>query len=279
MEGALAVVRELWVYPIKSARGISLPRARLASRGFEHDRRWMVVDGAGRFLTQRTLPRMALIEVAIEPGGLRVVAPGMPPLRVPFSVAGPAREVEVFADRCAAISTGEEAAGWMTRFLGAACDLVWMPEESVRLVDRDYSATATGVGDQVSFVDGFPLLLVSQASLDDLNRRLAAPVEMARFRPNIVVDGCAPFAEDSWTALRIGEVPMRGVKRCARCPIPSVDPATGERGEEPIATLGGYRRVGGQVLFGQNVIHSGLGELAIGDVVGCLTEKGVPPLT
>jgi uncharacterized protein YcbX len=146
-----------------------------------------------------------------------------------------------------------------------------MPPDTVRPVDVDHA----GPGHRVGFADGYPLLLLSEGSLDELNRRLEAPLPMDRFRPNVVVDGCGPHAEDRWRRLRVGDVEMRVVKPCSRCSITTVDQATAARGPEPLATLADYRLAGGKVLFGQNLVHESRGTLRVGDVVEVL-ESGRP---
>lgn len=266
-------VRDLYLYPLKSAAGIRLDEARLDAFGLAGDRRWMVVDARGRFLSQREQPRMALLRVSAGPA-LIVSAPDMPPLIVPVpTMAGGAARVEVtvWDDCCQGIDAGDEAAGWLTMFIGEPCRLVYSPDDMVRPVDPAYAQP----GDVTGFSDGFPLLLIGQGSLDDLNERLAAKgaaaVPMNRFRPNIVIEGAAPFAEDGWRRLAVGVagdvVHLDLVKPCARCSIVPVDQATGVRGKEPLTTLATYRRRDGNVFFGQNVLHRALGLLRVGDPV------------
>lgn len=167
--------------------------------------------------------------------------------------------VQVWNDRCPAQLCGDSADAWLSDFLDRPCRLVHMADETVRQVDLKYAA----LGDRTAFADGFPLLLISQASLDDLNSRLTDSVPMIRFRPNLVVSGCEPYAEDHWRKIRIGELTLRVVKPCSRCKITTVDPGSGETGSEPLKTLSGYRREGNRVFFGQNLVHEGTGELAL----------------
>lgn len=257
----------LYFYPVKSLRGVSLERAPVGSRGIQLDRHWMVVDGAGKFITQRQYPRMALISTALTPGALRLSAPAMPDMEVPVaSGEGETASVQVWGDHCLARSAGDAPANWLSRFLGVDCRLFFMPESTERAVDPDY-ATAH---DRVGFADGFPFMLISQASLDDLNGRLDTPLPMQRFRPNLVVTGCEPYAEDSWRRIRVGEITFRVAKPCSRCAIPAIDPETAEKGAEPLRTLSRYRREGNQVYFGQNLLHDGSGELKIGAPVEVL---------
>jgi hypothetical protein len=258
----MVTVSEVRVYPVKSAAGLSVPRARVGDRGFEHDRRFMVVDAAGQVLTQRALPRMALLRVSLDGARLHIEAPGARRLALPLRPeAGARRRVEVWGDRCEALALGEDAARWLSDFLGLPCELVHMPDASVRPTDP-----AFGPG-RVGFADGFPFLLASGSSLAELARR-GADVPMARFRPNLVVDGAPPFAEDGWSRLRVGAIPLRVAKPCGRCLVTTVDPATGAfAGPEPLAALATFRRAGGEVLFGVNLVHEATGTIAVGDEV------------
>jgi uncharacterized protein YcbX len=257
-------VRELHVYPIKSARGVALAEAKLTDRGFEHDRRFLVTDRRGVFLTQRELPALARIEVLLAAAELVLGAPGMPEIAAPLRPrAGEARTVRVWRSTCSAIALGDDLARWLSAYLGTECELVYMPDDSIRLVNPAYARD----GERVGFADGYPFLLTNAASVAELSGRLDHPVPMNRFRPNIVVDGAAPFAEDGWRALTIGEVPFRVAKPCDRCAITTIDQATGERGKEPLATLAGYRKHDGKVLFGQYLLHRGEGVVRIGDPV------------
>ena len=264
--GAIAL-SGLTVYPIKSAAGIALSTARVDARGLAGDRRWMVVDGNRSFLTQRTHPRLALIRVAADGDRLILVAPGLPPLTVATPPDGEAAvRVEVWDDECDAIPAGRDASSWLSRLLGQSCELVYMPEPSHRPVAPRSSAPPAEVG----FADAYPFLLISEGSLEDLNRRLAEPLPMNRFRPNLVVRGCAPFGEDGWRRIRIGGIQFHVVSPCSRCATTTVDQNTGQRGREPLATLATYRRAGNQVMFGQNLVHEGTGDLAVGDEVTVL---------
>jgi uncharacterized protein YcbX len=168
--------------------------------------------------------------------------------------------VVVWGDSVQAAAVGERADAWLSGFLGLACRLVYFPPDTVRAVDPDYARAS----DQIGFADGFPFLLISQASLDDLNGRLDEAVPMLRFRPNLVVAGCSAYAEDDWRRIRIGEIEFRFAKPCSRCIIPTIDPASGLRGREPLRTLMGYRQRDNKVYFGQNLIHDGVGQLALG---------------
>jgi uncharacterized protein YcbX len=259
-----ASVRGLFVYPVKSCRGIALDRAVLERRGIRHDRRWMIVDADGVFVTQRTEPRLACVEVAID-DALVLRGPHAPPLRVALEPPPDAarRRVRVWRDQVNAIDCGPEAAAWLSAWLGAPVSLVFMPDGVERAVDPKRARP----GDIVGFADAFPLLIASTASLDDLNARLDTPVPMDRFRPSVVVGGCAPWAEDGWTRVRIGNVPVRILKPCDRCVVTTTDQRTGQRGVEPLRTLATFRKRGNDVLFAQNAVHDAPGTLAVGDPV------------
>jgi uncharacterized protein len=260
----------LYVYPIKSCGGIAAEEWDVDERGLRHDRRWMLVDEANQFISQRELPRMALIGVRIDPDGLVVSAPDMLSLQVPFlPPEGHLLRAQVWDDVVETLPVGGGADRWFERFLGVKCKLVYLPEESVRPVDRDYGRA----GDQVGLADGFPFLLISEGSLAELNARLEQPLPMDRFRPNLVVGGCDPYAEDGWRVVRIGSITLRVAKPCARCAITTVDQRTATRGKEPLRTLATFRRSGTKVLFGQNLVHDGTGVLRAGDPVEVLRAR------
>ncbi|MBE7374593.1 MOSC domain-containing protein [Pseudomonas lopnurensis] len=254
----------LYRFPLKSAAGEALPQARSDALGLVGDRRWMVVAaGTGRFLTQRAVPQMALLQASWQgTEALRLSAPGMDELRVAVPGTAEMRSVQIWRSSAVVPDAGEAAATWLTRFLGQACRLVYLPAEEGIQVDLDYAQ----LGERTAFSDGFPFLLIGQASLDDLVQRVGRPLEMLRFRPNLVISGAQPYAEDGWKRIRIGELEFRVVKPCSRCVIPTIDPATAERDadREPLATLLGYRKGEGGVFFGQNLIAEGTGELALG---------------
>jgi uncharacterized protein YcbX len=257
-------VSEIMIFPVKSLRGIALDETFVEPRGLRFDRRWLVVDANDRFVTQRTRPRMALIAVKGQDGGLALVSPSMPPLHVPAVATGIERRVTIWRDAVLTRDVGDAAAVWLSAALEMSCRLVQMPESTERKVNPAYSMP----GDIVSFADGYPFMLISQASLDDLNARLPFPLPMRRFRPNLVVEGATPFAEDTWKRVRIGNIVFRVVKPCERCIIPTVDPEAGVfAGKEPLRTLATYRNVGSKVLLGQNLIAEGMGVLHVGDSV------------
>jgi MOSC domain-containing protein len=252
------------IYPIKSARGIALAESEVDGFGLRYDRRWMVVDDSGQFLSQRSHSRLALVVPSIAGDELRVDAPGMPTLEIPLHPSPTvATTVAVWDDVCPATWVGEPAACWFSEFLGSACSLVHMPDDVVRPADSKFAPQEA----KVSFADGFPFLLISEESLADLNRRLAEPLPMNRFRPNLVVAGGGPYEEDRWVCIEIGGIRLRVVKPCGRCVVTTTDQTTGERGKEPLRTLATYRKRDGEVMFGQNVVHEGGGRLRVGDPV------------
>ena len=254
----------LYRYPLKSAIAEPLQRAQLDALGLSGDRRWMVVDAAsGRFLTQRLLPQMTQLKARWHGEQLLLGAPGMDDLLVALpDEQAELRGVTIWRDSLRVPDAGDEAAGWLSLALGRPCRLVQVPEARARQVDTAYAE----VGDKVAFADGFPLLLIGQGSLDDLSARVGRPLEMLRFRPNLVVEGAEPYAEDSWKRIRIGALEFRVAKGCSRCVMTTLDPQSGERSadREPLATLRGYRQREGEVYFGQNLIACGAGELTVG---------------
>jgi uncharacterized protein len=258
-------ISALHVYPIKSCRGLDLKAVRFDLRGPLYDRRFMVVDEAGMFLTQREVPRLALIEPRLGPTALQISAPGMPVLKVPMTQRdAKVREIVVWKHTGPAEDTGESAADWFSSFLERACRLVRFPEDALRPVSKNH----TDLDAQVAFSDGYPALLLSEASLAELNGRLKSALPMNRFRPNIVVKGCDAFAEDGWKRIRVGDLVLDVVKPCSRCAITTVDQITGKvTGPEPLATLATYRKQENGVMFGQNVVHHGPGSLRIGDPI------------
>jgi len=262
------LLSEIWRYPVKSLRGSRHRRLEVASRGFAFDRHWMLVSPDGKFLTQRQEPRMALIRADIEGGLLRLGIEPDRSLALPVTAGGDSLEVQVWNDRCRASGVPPVVDRWLSDQLGRPVRMVWLPHTERRQVDQGYALP----GDQTGFSDGFPFLLISQASLDELNRQLARPVPMERFRPNLVVTGCAPHAEDDWQRIRIGDLSFRVVKPCSRCAIPSVDLETGQKHPqmEPIRTLMRYRSRDNKVYFGQNLLHDGQGWLQEGMAVEIL---------
>jgi len=255
----------LYIYPLKSCAPLARDSAQVEARGLSHDRRWMAVDEHGRFLTARKHPRLTLIRAHPDGDWLTLEAPGMPRLHVVPAHDASRVDVTVWKSGLRAHAADQSANDWISRFLEQPARLVFMDNACQRPVDRDYGRD----GDEVSFADGYPLLLISQAALDQLNRKLASPVSMLRFRPNIVVDGVAAHAEDAWRRIRIGNIEFDIIKPCTRCTLTTVDPETGEFDPdgEPLRTLTTYRRGDKGVTFGQNLIPRGDGVIRIGDPV------------
>ena len=255
------VISGLSIYPVKSCREIKLNSTLVESFGLEHDRRWMIVDENGLMLTQRKISEMCLINVKLTESGLLLNTSVMNnSLSVKIPNVKNKRFVKVWNDKCQAYDAGDEAANWLSNALPTTCRLVYFPNDEFRQVDLTYA----NKGDKTAFSDGFPLLLISQASLDDLNSRLNTPVMMNRFRANIIVSGCQPFAEDKWKKIRVGNIFFRIVKPCSRCVIPGINIETAEREEEPVKTLVSYRKRDNKIFFGQNVIADNFGELKTG---------------
>jgi len=257
-------VSSLSVYPVKSCGGIEVDAAQVTATGFLWDRRWMVVGEDGRFLSQREHPRLALVRVQMAEDRLLLSAPHLSDLHVPFERDDDSRvRVTVWRDECDAVNEGAAAGAWFSDHLGVGARLVRLADDDA----RPLGSTAAQPGDRVSFADAYPFLLISEGSLQQLNNRLNLPVPMDRFRPNIVVDGCRPHAEDEWGTVRVGEVDFSVAKPCSRCVITTTNQQTGERGREPLQTLATYRLQDGQVLFGQNLVHRGAGVVRVGDEV------------
>jgi hypothetical protein len=251
---------ELYVHPLKSCRGNAVPEARVEPMGLAHDRRWMLVTGEGRFMTGRQFPRMVLIEVAPDDTGATFTAPGMDPLRVPLADMTEPQATEVWGDAFVARAGSLEADFWFSDFLGSSCRLLHVGADTTRRTD-------VGTVAPVGFADGFPLLLIGQASLDDLNGRLATPVTMRHFRTNLVVQTTRAFEEDGWQRIRIGEVEFEHAKPCTRCIFTTVDPDTAvpAADRQPLQTLNGYRQFDDGTRFGINLIALNQGVLRIGD--------------
>ncbi|MEM9303823.1 MAG: MOSC N-terminal beta barrel domain-containing protein [Pseudomonadota bacterium] len=260
---------EISIYPVKSCGAIALDTAAVEARGLAGDRRWMIVREDGRFVTAREAPSLVTVAVTLTRGGLEFRAPGMPSLAVAAPLADLGRTaVTVWKDETTAGDAGDEAAAWCSEFLDRPCRLVHQREEDVRSIAQRPGGRP---GDAVSFADGYPLLVIGSASLAALNERLATPVSMARFRPNVVVTTTEPFVEDTWTRVRIGDLEFDCARRCTRCVLTTVDPASGEKHAdgEPLKTLRSFRfdREERGILFGVNLIPRGTGRVAVGDRV------------
>ncbi len=259
-------IQEIVIYPIKSLGGIHLKEAKVEARGFQFDRRWMLVDPQGVFLTQRKNPQMALLQVELDDKGMIVFdkrkSEGQ--LHIAFELKSDQEiEVEIWDDRVLAHLVDPSMDTWFSERLGLECRLVRMPESTQRKVSPKYAVN----DDSVSFADGMPYLILGQESLNDLNSRLENPVPMDRFRPNIVFAGGPAYAEDSWKKIRIGSVDFQVVKPCARCVLTTIDQQPGLQGKEPLRTLAGYRTILNKVYFAQNMVALQTGTVRIGDQI------------
>ena len=267
----------LYLYPVKSCRGIAVATAEVDARGLVGDRRFLVVDSERRFLTQRVHPRMALIETALTSDTLILSCLGRASVSVSLSgVRHPIPGISVWKDTVTADDCGDEVAAWLTDFLGLTCRLVQTGAAYSRPLAPHKIPAALAQDPlpayEVSFADAFPFLVISQESLADLNGRLDTPLPMDRFRPNLVVAGAAPYAEDEWKRFRVGGVVFHGATRCGRCVVTTTDQFTATRAHEPLRTLATYRRDDeGVVMFGRNLLHeTKTGRLSVGDAVELL---------
>jgi uncharacterized protein YcbX len=263
----MARIASLHIYPVKSCRGIDVAKALLTPTGLEWDRRWMVVDNQDRFVTQREHSKLATITTAIAAGRLELSAEGHSTLAVDAKASGDTRSVRIWKDNPSGIDAGDEAAAWLFRVLGGSYRLVRIDDKAPRLANPEYVGPRP---QPVNFTDGFPVLMISRESLAGLNSRLPKPIPMARFRPNVVIEGVAAHAEDAMIRFRFGSIVLRGVKHCTRCSVTTTDQKNGSRDprQEPLRTLKTYRhdRKLHGVTFGQNcVLAEGVGEtIAVG---------------
>jgi uncharacterized protein len=257
------------IYPLKGCRAVDLQESVIEPWGLAGDRRWLLIDSDSQFITQRKHPALARLVVRYGPGAdITVSSDGYRPTRVPApDGSGELLKVTVWRSMVLAAAAGAEADAWFSAYLGEPVRLVYLDDPTRRAVDPRFSRE----GDVVSFADGYPLLLTNTGSLDQLGEWLTAsgdqPVPMNRFRPNVVVTGCEPWAEDRWRRIRIGSVPFRVAKPCGRCVVTTTDQTTGERGTQPLRILAAHRRFGKNVVFGQNLIPDSPGLIRAGDPV------------
>ena len=264
-------VSALYIYPVKSLGGIAVNNAKVTDRGLEYDRRWMLIDADNRFLSQRELPKMALLKTGITANGISITdtATGSQFL-IPFKpLTDTLLQVTVWDDTCTAQLVSPIADEWFSQALAKPCRLVYMPNDSLRPVDPRYAAEDK----LTSFSDAYPFLLISQASIDDLSERAATPIPIDRFRPNIVYTGGNAYSEDELAHFTLNGIDLYGVKLCARCPVPGIDQQTAQRVKEPLKTLNSYRRMRNKVWLGQNLIHQGEGIINVGDVINVVKLK------
>lgn len=258
------LLSEIWIYPIKSLRGISVPSARVLGKGLEYDRRMMLVDDNNVFLTQRVHHQMALFQVSIE-GHELVVRLDHDAIRLNLKhqSENPDTTVTIWDDQVVAREYSQAVSKWFSEKMNFSCKLMCFPEGNERRVDPEFSIN----NEHVSLADAYPILVIGESSLNELNNRLERPVPMNRFRPNFVVRGSVPFEEDQWKHFTIGTNRFAGVKPCARCILTTVDQETGIRGTEPLATLATYRKKNNKIYFGQNVLALDHFQVSVGDQV------------
>lgn len=270
------IVSHLFIYPVKSLGGISVPSALLTDRGFQYDRRWMLIDEHNQFLTQREHPSMALLQTEIAGTGITVFHKQYPAEKILIPFAASIHEklmVKIWDDYCEAITISKEINEWFSNKLRVSCKLVFMPDDSLRKVDTRY---AVNENDITNFSDGYPLLMIGQSSLDDLNNLLPGPLPMNRFRPNIVFTGGEPYEEDEMEHFVIADINFYGVKLCSRCVITTIDQDSLEKSKEPLKTLAGYRTMNNNIYFGQNVLYNKPGIIKIGDELEIVRRKPKP---
>lgn len=260
---------QIWIYPIKSLGGISLPDAYVVEKGLQHDRRWMLVDENGKFMTQRVLPKMSAFKLSMHNTILTVKYKEE---KLALSMTAPsserAVEVQIWDDFVNACETEPQYSAWFSQHLGVNCRLVHFPEGNPRPIDPKHYVS----DEQVSLADAYPFLIIGQSSLDDLNRRLTTPVPMNRFRPNFVFTGGAPYEEDAYTNFTIGSTQFAGIKPCARCVLTTVNQDTGQTGDEPLRTLSQYRKNGNKIHFGENLVARSFGTVSVGDSIKHLSS-------
>ncbi|WP_347986350.1 MOSC N-terminal beta barrel domain-containing protein [Methylomonas sp. AM2-LC] len=272
----MPVLSQIHLYPVKSLAGFQVSTWPVDQNGLRYDRKWMLVDEQGDFLSQRRLPRMALISTQIKEQRLFLTAPGHSEYSVALETEdGEELTVQIWHDQCIAKTCDARLDNWLSDYLGTSCRLVYLPEHSIRRVDPNYALSS----DQTAFSDGFPFLLVSEASLQALNNAMSLELDMIRFRPNLVVAECASYAEDSWRQIIINDIHFRLPKPCSRCSVPTIDPQTALSGKEPLTTLARLRKWQNKVYFGQNVLHDQQGVLSVGSLIEIVeTGERQPPL-
>lgn len=253
---------EIWIYPIKSLGGIRVETANVLLKGLQHDRRWMLVDENGVFMTQRVYPIMALFKIKFESSQF-VITYKENSINLNFNLSSSnlVEPVTVWDDTVLAVEVSKEHSLWFSEKLGTSCRLFYFPEENPRLVEAEYNVN----DDHVSLADGYPFLIIGQSSLDDLNRRLEIAIPMNRLRPNFVFTGGEPYEEDSWRNFSIGNTKFVGIKPCGRCVLITVDQDTAQKGIEPLKTLASYRKKDNKIYFGQNVVALDTGTVSVGD--------------
>ncbi|MGE5496954.1 MAG: MOSC domain-containing protein [Syntrophothermus sp.] len=259
-------ISELYIYPVKSLGGISLSTSEITSKGLKYDRRWMITDEKGLFLTQRTYPEMTFLKTSIKEG-LLIISDSRKSddiLELPLEkYTKEILDVTVWDDTVAAYIVSQQADKWLSEKLNMNCRLVYMQDETLRKVDPRYAKN----DDTVGFADAFPFLIIGQESLNDLNGRLEKKLPMNRFRPNIVFTGGRPYEEDEWKTFSTQNAGFNVVKPCSRCVLTTTDQETSERAKEPLKTLSEYRNVNGKIMFGQNLTLAYGTAISVGDII------------
>ena len=267
---------EIFIYPVKSLAGIKVAKWPVNEKGLLHDRKWMLIDKNNQFLSQRRAPRMVLIKTQLTEKQLILSTSNSESISLPlFPTGGDNCLTSIWNEQCLAKTTSKYANQWLSDFLGLDCKLVYQDDDTIRPVDTNYANNT----DKVNFSDGFPFLLVSEASLASLNQAMNLDLPMLRFRPNLVISQCESYAEDSWREISINSIQFRLPKACSRCAIPTIDLETAKTNKEPLKTLNRIRKWNKQVYFGQNALHNSTGELSIASPVKiCQTGSNQPPL-
>ena len=263
-------VTGLYIYPIKSLQGIEVEKCEILERGFRYDRRWMIIDAENGHVTQRTHPQLSQIKIRIA--GEMIVAShaNYQDIEIPLILKeGEEEQVTIWSDEVPALIADEKINQWFSEIAGIPCKLVFMPENFSRRINPDRARNQ----ENVSFADGYPYLIISEASLQDLNARMETPLPMHRFRPNIVVRGVEPYDEDDWKDFNIQNLSFYGTHPCKRCVFTTIDQETGKKGPEPLKTLATYRREGSEVIFGLNAIASSEGVIRVGDEITILNRR------
>ena len=266
---------EIYIYPVKSLGGIRLDKSEVTDRGLKYDRRWMLIDESNRFISQREYPQLAIFGVAIKEEILEITDTRNGDILVvkssPNHSDTQSLNVTIWDDEVEAWEVSKIANDFFTQALGMPIRLVYMHDESHRKTDAEYSLK----GDEItSFSDGYPILIIGQTSLNDLNNKLAESITINRFRPNFVFTDGKAFEEEEWHEFKVGDIRFFGVKPCARCVMTTIDPQTGEKkSKEPLLTLNKYRKAGNKILFGQNVLISQTGSVSVGDVIEVINRK------
>ncbi len=272
-------VSEIWIYPVKSLSGIKLKTGVAERTGFRFDRRWLIVDSNNRFLTQREYPEMALIQIGLNEIDGKLISMDFShktkisqnySLVNPVMETGEIVEVQVWDDYVNAVLVKDKINTWLSEILGISCRLVYMPETAQRKVDANYAVNGYEI---TSFSDGYPYLIIGEEALYLLNSKLENKISINRFRPNLVFNGGLAHEEDNWNQFEINGVLFHGVKNCARCPIPTIDPETSIKGKEPLKKLSKYRFRNNKIYFGQNLLIINLGIISVGDQIKIISRK------